>query len=283
MAQIHEFPPRKESQPVRLREDPELEQRLIAAFGVGSSDTLKQTKQEYEERYPNEQEAIEALFGISEYLNTARAIQEMKDRGQTVQRELYRTLTEYNFTLTHFVKVANENQFLSGFWGLLSTIGRELGDEDSAKIEGLHGCVVTQVAIAKAFERLGEGTSIAHPDEDAYHATDMWAKGDAVQVKGANVKTVQFIDVGTMTYPAASVRHGNTEDVYTSFYDEAINRFGLKLKEYGEMKGRTIRGHFVVVPYAMVNWNTGEPSSELIGKFREHAESQHWPVKKKAA
>jgi hypothetical protein len=244
---------------------------------------LGQVRHEYEERYPNEQEAIEALFGISGYLDTSRAIQVMKDRGQEVQKELYRTLTEYNFTLTHFVKVASENQFLSGFWGLLSTIGRELGGEDSARIEWLHGCVVTQVAIAKAFEVLGEGTSLAHPDEDAYHATDLWAEDDAVQVKGANVKAVQFIDVDTMTYPAASVRHGRTEDVYTSFYDEEVNRFGLKLKKYGEMKGREIRGHFVVVPYAMVNWNTGEPSEELITEFRAHARAQGWPVKKRAA
>ena len=283
MASIHEFPPqKKEAQPGGLREDRELESRLRAVLVQGNPDALKRMKRTYEERYPTEQESIEALFGLSRYLDTSRTIREIKERDGSVPKELYRAQTEYNFTLTHFVKVANNKEFLSGFWGLLDSMGLARGTEDASQVGRLHAGVVTQVAISKTFEALGEGTSISHPDEDAFRATDMWVEEHPVQVKGVQGNEPQFVEVDTMTYPATSVRHGNRESVYSSHFDKDIDRFGLKIRQYGSMKGVEMRGYFVAVPYRMIDWDTGDPSPELVEYFREHSPDKPNPAKKAA-
>ena len=282
MGRIHEFPPQGGEQPARLREDAELESRLRAALAQGNRDSLKRMKREYEKRYPNEREGIEALFGLARYLDTAQAIREMKERDGSVPKELYRAQTEYNFTLTHFVKVANDKEFLSGFWDLLKVVGETRSEEDAVTVGRLHAGVVTQVAISKTFETLGEGTSLSHPDEDAFHATDLWVEEHPVQVKGMRGNEPEFTEVDSMTYPATSIRHGNRERVYTSHFDEEIDRFALKIRKYGELKGREMRGYFVAVPYRMIDWDTGDPSPELVDYFREHAPDRPTPTQRAA-
>jgi hypothetical protein len=283
MASIHEFQPqRNEKQLGGLREDRELESQFRAALVQGNRDALKRMKRAYEERYPHEQESIEALFGLSKYLDTSRTIREIKERDGSVPKDLYRAQTEYNFTLTHFVKVANDKEFLSGFWGLLGSVGLARGTEDARQVEHLRAGIVTQVAISKTFEALGEGTSISHPDEDAFRATDLWVEEHPVQVKGVNGNEPQFTEVDTMTYPATSVRHGNRETVYSSHFDKEIDRFGLKIRKYGDMKGVEMHGYFVAVPYRMIDLDTGDPSPELIEYFREHSPDKPNPAKKAA-
>lgn len=283
MASIHEFQPQgNEKRPGGLREDRELESRFRAVLVQGGKDELKRMKRAYEERYPHEQESIEALFGLSRYLDTSRTIREIKERDGSVPKELYRAQTEYNFTLTHLVKVANDKEFLSGFWGLLGSVGVARGNEDASQVEHLHAGVVTQVAVSKTFEALGEGTSISHPDEDAFRATDMWVEEHPVQVKGVRGNEPQFVEVDTMTYPATSVRHGNRESVFSSHFDKDIDRFGLKIRQYGNLKGVEMRGYFVAVPRHLIDWDTGDPSPELVQYFREHSPDKPNPAKKAA-
>ncbi|MDO8469417.1 MAG: hypothetical protein Q7S84_00155 [bacterium] len=287
MVAIHEFPPREQGKeprkaflPVEARDSDEradlqlLRARLLDAAGTKSQDALRAAKQAYEARFPDEHEAIETLFGVVNFLDTQKTIEELRARDGRAPQELWHSLTEYNFTLTHFVETNGENRiFLDSFWRLFEDIGERWGGRGGVEtVKKLHAGTVVQAGVSHAFKRaFYENVKSSLPDEDMRRATDLWVEGRPVQIKGAKRDKPEFIEVDTMTYPATVVRDGNQELLFTAHRDEKLDWLSLNVKRYSERIGRGMKAYFVVVPYRMVDWVTGEPTEELIEYFRAHA------------
>lgn len=278
-----EFPPQESSEfrrallPLEAHDEDEraeltmLKDQFLGAVGSGNQDAILEARQAYEARFPEEREAIEALFGCIGYLNTGRSIEEIHERDKRVPEDPFRAQTEYMFLLTHFVKTSgDERAFLEAFWRLAEEAAKRWGKDGAERMGKLRAATVTQVGLTRAFEELYEDPRLAHPDDDMKRATDLWVKNHPVQIKGGKRNEPEIIEVDTTTYPATTLRDGKEVKLFSSHRDEKLDWLGFNVKRYSERIGRGMRAYFVVVPYHMVDWATGAPSPELVEFLAVH-------------
>ncbi len=129
---------------------------------------------------------------------------------------------------------------------------------------------MSQVAVYKILESIGEKPSLSHPDEDAFHAIDLWVQpGMTIQTKmGKHVETPALLETEHLAFPAVKARNKKESRYYNSKYFHESERFRAKIRNYGKMKGEKIKGFMLIIPFSKIDRATGEPSSELTEFFR---------------
>ena len=114
---------------------------------------------------------------------------------------------------------------------------------------------------------------LSHPDEDAFNAIDLWTEsGQALQIKGWNEKKPAIIKTDTIAFTAIQIDGGNKKSVLfnsTEYVKSKNVLFRAKIKNYGNKIGKDISGYMLMIPYSKIDFNTGEPTPELIEFFRQ--------------
>ncbi|MDP3963139.1 MAG: hypothetical protein Q8Q39_01445 [bacterium] len=257
-----------------------LQDKLFAAFQKRDRAALAQLKIEYETRYPDQLEGVEVLFGLPDYFKSQELLAKIPhSTPEQFEQEVAPAIedcTEFHFLVTHFLlSNSNDKEFLSRFWTTLEDLAKASGDLKQTQI--MRRGVVTQVAVQKVFEALGEHPQLSHPQEDAFRAVDLWADTDhAVQVKGtSHAKDGGIWSTDEMALPAVRIRdQDGSERHYSSHYTAEANRFRLKISRYGKQIGRNLKGYFIVVPYQKIDFVTGEPDPGFVEEVREALKAQ---------
>jgi len=266
-----------------------LQEELVGAFAEGDEVRIKELKHEYQELFPEQLEGMEALFGIGQFLEDQKFIDNYhgsKTWGKAKER--LESLTEYNFLVTDFVQNNSEDkEFLEKFWKVMQQISEKTGD--LKKLQIFQRSIVSQVAVMKIYEKLGMHPRLSHPREDAFWAVDMWADTEtALQVKGGKAKNMGkdgvVLRVDTIAFPSVSVvgkerigreRKEAMERFHVSsyFFREA-QRFQAKTSKLSEQTGENIKAYMIGVPYQKIDPITGEPDQKLIESMRAQIEKE---------
>ncbi len=180
------------------------------------------------------------------------------------------SLTQYHFLLSHFVEQNSDDKaFLEDFWYTIEQLGVAANDLRQAQIT--RSGVVSQVAAYKIFKRLGRHPQLSHPREDAFEAIDMWSDDDtAIQVKtGKKASDELLLDTDSIAFPGIESREGDVVQHVNTDLMRDIARFTTKSDDYGKRIGKKIKGYYAVIPRQTFDHVTGEPSEEIVERFRE--------------
>lgn len=226
------------------------------------------------ERLEGDEEAI-AIADFGSYLKNTESLERCRPGGwDDVCKDAVVESTQYQFLLSHFLlNNSNDKAALEVFWRRLSSRAREAHALE--KLEALRLSVLSQVAVLKSLKRLGFAPHIAHPDEDAFEAIDVWAdENAAVQIKGARHSDIAVEEADTLEFPGIAMKSGGFERHFNTRYtEEKFKKFSVKVNKYNE-KYRTnpdqekIKGYFIVVPEEHFSYTTGEPDEEFIETLR---------------
>lgn len=243
----------------------ELQERLFHALERQDQKGITRLKKIYEEKYPDQLEGIEVLFGLTTFLKTS---ERLRDKPKEVQREkrmkTFEDLTQYQFLLTHFIASNGRNkEFLNTFWQ-----AAEKAAEKTKNLENLHILrrgVLSQVATLKTLEALGMKPKLSHPKEDAFYAIDLWTdEKSAVQIKGMRVGELSITETDKIGFPGTEIEHENVVHHFDSYLSEELLKFRAKLSKYQSIIKKKIKGYFIVVPHAEFDFVTGQPSQKFI-------------------
>lgn len=251
-----------------------LQERMIMALqGLKSEAELTAIKKEYQEKYPDQLEGVEALFAVRPMLQLSARLERFRPvrEGETMPPELRKMLVqmaEYNYLLTHYVWKGGENrEFLDLFWQAFEKSSRN--EEELKNISRRKKGILTQVATMKVFERSGMLPELSLPENDAMNMVDLWADTrhtQAVQVKTGSGKA-EIIE--TDHIPAVTIQFGpkGREALYASKEYEEARNFRAKVNKY-RANQPDLKGYLVVIPYSQIDQATGEPNSELVEALR---------------
>ncbi|MFH0892072.1 MAG: hypothetical protein V1867_04810 [Candidatus Falkowbacteria bacterium] len=248
-----------------------LQQELFLAFKDGDSEQIAKLKERYEGEFPDQCEGIAALFGLADYLK----IQEKLYSQDTIERErrgdMIKGLTEYQFLLAHFISLNGQNkEFLRIFWEVMEKSADACGELKQFNV--MRQGVLSQVATFKIFEALGANPKLSHPREDAFEAIDMWSDDkNAIQVKSnKRITEPMIVEADSVVFPGIETKKEGDNNYYNSKYFSDMQRFKGKLKQYGLLLGKELKGYLLVVPTAQFDFITGEPSEKIVEFVREH-------------
>lgn len=260
---------RKYAPPEEEREARELQNEFFAAVGADDEKKIGELKNKYFEKYPDQLEGVEILFGFGDFLKKQKRINEERERGR-IDPERFKDLTESQFLLTHYlVQNRQDKEFLRKFWSVAEEIGKKTGTSEQLNILRLG--LLGQAAVYKILKALGENPRLSHPREDAFSAIDLWAgrEKSAVQVKlGKEITEPAVLKSDEVAFPAIQAKTKEKSRYYSSKYFQDSSRFAMKIKKYGEMLGKNIEGYTLVVPRHKIDFITGEPTPELVAFFR---------------
>lgn len=248
---------------------------FLGGFDLENEDLkkLKTLKESCIAKYPRQVEAIEALFGLAEYLKNEKTIE--KNREYKIsEKAVFQDQTEYVFLLSHLtIRYGDQYEYLNRLWLLMHDVSQKMGKNDLVK--SLKRGVVAQVGTFKVFDKLGLNPELSHPRQDAYDKIDMWVGGGGpVQVKRRSGEEPVIIETDEIAFPATKVvageSAGKAKDCYINgktLYE--ISKFRAKVKEYEKMTRSDARGYFIMIPYKKINSVTGEPTPDLVEAVRE--------------
>ncbi len=259
--------------PQKSKEAHALQWDLLQAIKESNEEKIEQLKKSYQEEYPDQMETIEVIFGIRDFLEKAIQItDERKTSKEKISKNKFRDLTEYQFLFTHFLVQNNKNrEFLDLFWNVATEIAEKMNAK--IKLDILRRGQISQVAVYRIVQELGQNPKLAHPDEDAFEAIDLWESADkAIQIKGWEEEVPAVFNVDEIVFPAMQVDNGkHKKSLYNSaeHFQSKNTIFRAKLKEYGERLGKEFSGYMLAVPYSKIDFINGEPAPELIEFFRD--------------
>lgn len=274
---------RKYAQPEEaVAEAHTLQEKLLAAYKNQDDLTVENLKREYQEKYPDQLEGVETLFGLEQYFKDEDAVGAARNEKKNFEEisEVFQSITEYNFLLADFIyNNSNDKKFLTKFWDVLESIAAK--KKQLSQFHVLQRGTVTQVAILKLFEQVGLKTRLAHPAEDAFHAVDLWIDAAAVQIKGdwhKNAKPV-FLETDTIAFPGIEMSKSEIKEraqIYhlNSYMFQAAQKFHAKLSKYKELTHKDVRGYFLLIPHQKVDFITGKPAPELVQLVKEHINTE---------
>jgi hypothetical protein len=205
-----------------------------------------------------ESEAAEVIASFPAFLETQRKLKMEEIENDEERLAAYRDVTEYQFLITHYVAShEGDPPALQEMWKALRSIAGK--KEDPRNFSPFQRGVVTQVATHKIFKKLGFAPHLSHPEEDAFKKIDLWSdENHAVQVKGTAEE--QFDIFETDKIGPAPVEVSGKDGKTRKLFDSALRTFRTKLKSFGT----DVTGYFIVIPSKMINFETGEPSDELV-------------------
>jgi hypothetical protein len=130
--------------------------------------------------------------------------------------------------------------------------------------------VVTQVATFRIFKELGFTPVLSHPEEDAFQSIDLWSDAEhPVQVKSTSEEKPDVVATDEISFPGVEIKRGNALEHFTSKLFHDAQKFKMRVEAYRKAsKKENLKGYFVVVPYAKVDFITGEPDRELVESVR---------------
>ncbi len=258
---------RKYAPPEELTAAHELQARLFAEFANGTAESVARVKAEYLEKYPDQAEGVEILFGVQEMLELGRKLHdpERKIKDKAERMRAFQDLTEMNFMLTHFVaENRNDKVFLNLFWSALEKIASANGY--SADINMLRKGTITQVATMRVFQELGMSPKMSHPRDDAFNKIDLWSdEAHAVQIKSTGAEEPEVVETDEIAFPGTEVMRDGRVEHYNSKRFLDMQDFRAKVNEYGKLTNQpNLKGYFIAIPYSKVDFTTGEPDKGLI-------------------
>lgn len=185
------------------------------------------------------------------------------------KKELLRATTAYHARVMDAVLAHREapNE-LAALWRALAKLAMQNGDAYLAT--SMRRGVLSQVATYRILAILGHTPAIATPDEDAFRKVDMWEDlRTAVQVKWSRDTEPQMYDTDALPMPAVAVHDAVGERYIATKTLDEVTRFRAKLQLFAR-EGRSVHGHFLVIPDAMMDQITGEPSGTIIEFVKKH-------------
>lgn len=252
---------------------PNIEERLFRAFRENDPEKIQNLKKEYEEKYKNQTEGVDALFDLVPFFEAQKELREKKEeRGDRVEK--IKSCTEYQFLLTHLISQNTENRsFLGKFWSTAGSLATITGNQKA--FESLQNGILSQVATLKIFEALGKNPQLPHPDEDAFHSIDLWVSDEeVVQIKGTPYQTAGILETDTIGFPVIETQENGQREIYSSFYYDNLHAFKAKISRYEEIIHHSLKAYFVVIPYDQFDSVTGEPSKKMIELVKENLEKK---------
>jgi hypothetical protein len=255
----------------------DLQQKMLQAFAFGSEKDIASVKKQYLETYPDQLEGVEALFSIRPLLKLSQEIKAFPRlrSGEGFPPELKKKLTEiaeYNYLLTHFVWKCDDPAFLELFWQAF-----EKATHDQKELEDIRGRrvgIITQVATMKLFQQLRLTPDLSHPADDGMNSIDAWVDTrnhtQAVQVKTGNEREDIPDVIETDHIPELTIQFGpkGRRDLYASKHYEEARDFRRKIDKFRAFNPK-LRGYLVVLPYSMVNHDTGTPDTALVDEIEQ--------------
>ena len=161
------------------------------------------------------------------------------------------------------------------FWESAQTLA-EKAAKDADSIKRLRVGILSTVASMKALDALGYKPELAHPEQDAYDAIDMWT-GDhqALQIKGSSGyhQQLEVYRTDTVEFPAVRLDHEGKPVKMISTgsagrLERDLAKFATKVDDISVREGRDVEGLFIRIPYARINDATGQPSPDLLEELR---------------
>jgi len=217
---------------------------------------------------------IEALFGIKDMTEDEEKLAKLpKDKRwtpeqQKIFRKSMRELTEWQFTITHFILKAGKNEKLAeSFWSECDKLNSLFSDRP---FQLYQKGIIGQVGIYKMMEHFGLNPEMAHPNEDAFKKTDL-----KVHFPGDNPNPVQakyirgtekpiFISTDEISYP--NIKHYGKEKNINISHKDIEEMFHLKetCATEAQREHKEIVGFYLACPDHSINFVTGEPSKEFL-------------------
>jgi hypothetical protein len=213
-------------------------------------------KKQLEAGYPGQVEAIEALFGIGNFFDNEKALDE---EGWTeAGKQLVQEITAYRFLLTDLIIKNTHNEgFVENFWQTMSGVAKQSGEE--RPFESLRDSTLSQAAVFRALEILGFKPKLSHPRADAFGASDLVLGDDVVQVVGLGEEQGMLADY--IAFPGVEAVEKDGETTYVSdFITAKAQKFARKASSYDK---NIKRGLMVGVSINQIK-ETGEPDEEFI-------------------
>lgn len=259
-----------------------LQGELLSAAENQDRDKINQLKRRYRRENPEQLEGVEALFGLRDFLLKQKEIDERRESGgyRKVESRRFEDLTEYQFLFTHYVlSNMKDKDFLVRFWETAESISKKTKTE--TQVERLRRGVLSQAAVYKILEELGENPQLSKPKEDAFHKIDLWMKQGvvkgrmAVQAKaGQYIENPAVIESEHISFPAISAGTKEQSRYYNSKYFQESALFRAKIKDYGKTIGENIKGYMLIIPFSKIDGTTGEPAPELVEFFKEKIQTK---------
>ncbi len=164
---------RKYLPPEDVRRRRDLQREFFTAVASNDRNRIGQVKERYLQEYPDQLEAVEALFGIREVLRTQKLLDRNRERGQySRDRKVFQNLTEYQFLLTHFLTSnSGDKQMLEQFWLVVERAAKETNQ--LPVLNRLRRGILSQVATVRLLESLHLNPQLSHPEQDAFDAIDL--------------------------------------------------------------------------------------------------------------
>lgn len=216
--------------------------------------------------------ALKLLAGIlhdQKDLNRSREQGTFALRPKNERKQLFREFTQFSFLFTHFLIENGEAKgLLAQFWKACEKIALETGVR--TELQSIRKGMLTQTAVYHILQAVGKHPALSHPDEDAFEAIDLWADGEAVQIKTGKGKP-QILVAENIAFPGVQSMHSTGVDHYSSsdFLAQKAIIFLAKVKDYGRRLGKDLKGYTLVVPYDDIDHISGKPQQGLIEAFKQ--------------
>jgi hypothetical protein len=259
---------RKYAPPEELAAARALQKRMFEAIskGAASEDVLK-LKMEYLEKYPDQMEGVELVFGIRPFLELSHNLNDLEwqPANNPDRMPCYEDLTESHFLLTHFVTTnGNDKEFLKLFWATIEKIAAQA--ELTREMNNIRKGTVTQIATFRVFEKLGMKPKLSHPCEDAFDSIDLWSDAThPIQVKSTGAEIPEIVETDEIAFPGTEIEEGGESKIFNSSRALQMQNFRANVKRYGRFTHqKNLKGYFIVVPYSKVDFTTGEPDQDLV-------------------
>ena len=243
--------------------------KLLEVIATGDEEEIRKKRRKYENEYPDQLEGITILFGLKDFFETQRTLQEGVYSGRD-KKEFAKEkeeLTQFHFLISHFVELNSNNKpFMKNFWHTLEHLSHRI--DFRHEFDALKASTLTQVAVYKIFQELECNPRWAIPKEDAFHGIDLWADKDPVQVKGTKRNKPSVYEVDAVSFPGVEAKIQRVAGHYNSstFLESQI--LHGKWEEYAKVIGRSLKGYVIQVPYSEIDGDTGDPSSDLVETVR---------------
>lgn len=277
---------RKYDPPVLDKERAGLQGDFLYALKSRDESLLQSLHEEYLSRYPTQHEGVEVIFGLARHIEEGRRLEEGGFEQKADKLQMIESRAQYHYLLTHYLAMhSEEKEHLATLWNIMELATSQLPPRPSdavhernrhygarTEFNQLRKGVLSQVATWHLFRGLGYDAQLAHPAQDAFRATDLWATEDTVvQVKGTP-HALEFEEVETIGFPAVSLMHddGSEEYIETNTHlSESLTNFRMNLKSYGKKIEKNLKGYVVYIPYQEFDQITGIPSENILQEIGE--------------
>ncbi len=253
-------------------ESKHIEEGLLNAYKSKDEVKIKEMRDTYQEKYPDQLEGVMALLDFIPFLETEQALDALRKEGKGFTKEmgnLIENLTQYQFLLTDFIANNSDDKgFLTLFWNTIEQMSSDTG-HFRAFLKARRG-VMGQVAAMKIFEEIGEHPKLSHPKEDAFRSIDGWIDTThPLQVKAYDGSQPNLLETDSVAFPAVIMERNQEVAYLNSHLASEMNKFQMKVSRYKEILGKDLKGYLMVVPFGEFDFVTGEPSKKVVDFFKK--------------